>query len=441
MKRRAFLWLAGSTAAALAFGGCAGVGPVAGPRNRSALQLVYQDWRTEYFSTMATQMLEQFHEEHPNIHVFYSLDPENVPEKMMSDFAAATAPDVFQGCCEYFPIWAQKGYLLDLGPYVEADLDPSTINDWDAAQVKALALPNGMQFALPKYHGALALYYNKDLFDRFGVPYPEGSWTHGDYYLAMRQFVSNRTRFSTTPVWGSMLEVSWERIQIHINAWGGHLVNPADPSQSMMARPEALDAQQWLRDRMWSDKTMATRLDVQNDATRDAFINGKVAMVEDGSWALKDILEKAQFRVGVTAIPAGPARHVTLATTDGYAIYAQTRYPEAAWELVKFLTSSEYGRAMAKAQLLQPARASLVGEWVANVRAAYPNKTNNLDIAAFAEGHIYNYSVTPEIFANMDEARRIVLAAWEQIFTLGRLPVGSMREVAAQVDAAQRQGG
>ena len=29
-------------------------------------------------------------------------------------------------------------------------------------------------------------------------------------------------------------------------------------------------------------------------------------MVEDGSWALKDILDGAEFRVGVAPLPAGP---------------------------------------------------------------------------------------------------------------------------------------
>ena len=70
---------------------------------------------------------------------------------------------MLQGCCDFFPIWGQKGYLLDLRPYVEADLDRSTINDWDQAQYRALFTRSGVQFGLPKYHGALALYYNRDL--------------------------------------------------------------------------------------------------------------------------------------------------------------------------------------------------------------------------------------------------------------------------------------
>jgi ABC-type glycerol-3-phosphate transport system substrate-binding protein len=80
------------------------VRPTARPESKA--QLVYQDWRTDWFPPMAQAMLEQFHETHPDIRVFFTLDPENLEEKMMSDFQAGTAPDVFAGCCDFFPIWA-----------------------------------------------------------------------------------------------------------------------------------------------------------------------------------------------------------------------------------------------------------------------------------------------------------------------------------------------
>jgi ABC-type glycerol-3-phosphate transport system substrate-binding protein len=195
---------------------------------------------------------------------------------------------------------------------------------------------------------------------------------------------------------------------------------------------------EWLRARMWDDKVMATPLDVENTGTRQAFVNGRVAMVEDGSWALKDILEGVNFRLGVAPFPAGPARKVTLATTDGFGIYARTRHPEAAWELLKFLISPEYGRAMAQANFLQPARASLVDDWINDIRQEYPDKTQDVDLAAFADGHIKGYSVTGEIFANMAMAQQLVYAAWEQIFVLGRAPVAQMADVSRQVEAEQK---
>lgn len=192
---------------------------------------------------------------------------------------------------------------------------------------------------------------------------------------------------------------------------------------------------------MWVDRLMASPLDVKNLETRHAFSQGLLAMVEDGSWALKDILENAPFRVGVAPFPAGPKRRVTLATTDGFGIFAGTKHPEAAWELLKFLVSRDYGRAMAQAHLLQPARASLVEEWTQTVRQQYPLQTTEMDLEAFAAGHLEGYSTTAEIFANMSAARPLAQAAWEQIFTLGQGPVAAMREVSAQIQAAQGPAG
>lgn len=72
------------------------------------------------------------------------------------------------------------------------------------------------------------------------------------------------------------------------------------------------------------------------------------------------------------------------------------------------------------------------------MQQAYPEQTRNMTLAAFTEPRIYNYSVIPEIFANMDAARQLTLPAFEQIFTFGRAPVGSMHDVSARVQAAQR---
>jgi multiple sugar transport system substrate-binding protein len=204
-----------------------------------------------------------------------------------------------------------------------------------------------------------------------------------------------------------------------------------------MGEPEAMAAMEWIRNRMWDNRVMATFLDVQNLTTRRAFIAKRVAMVEDGSWALKDILAGADFRIGVAPFPAGPVRRVTLSTTDGFGIYAGTKHPDAAWELVKFLISKEYGRAMARANLLQPARASLVDEWVGFIQGEFPEKARDVDIAAFADGHLKGYSVTAEIFANMVDAKRLAYAAWDQIFTLGQAPVEQMKDLCRQIEEAQ----
>lgn len=435
ISRRAFLRGAGIAAASAFAAGCSA--PRTLNRSSGKVQLVYQDWQTGWFPAMAQAALDEFHASHPNIRVFYVPDPDNThyQEHVLADMQAGTMADVFQGCCTHFPIWAEKGYTLDLRPYVAADLDRETIADWDPAQYRALFSPGGAQFGLPKYHGALALYYNKDLFRQARVDFPTENWTHDDYLTAMTR-LTQRTAGQPS-IWGSMMEVIWDRVQVHVNGWGGHYVDPKNPRLALMAEPASLAALQWLRDRIWNDHVMPSPASVRQLGTREAFVAGKVAMVEDGSWALKDVLSEAPFDVGVAPFPAGPVRRATLATTDGFGIYAGTKHPEAAWELVKFLIGKSYGRRMARAAFLQPARASLVDEWTGFVRAEFPQKAKDVDIAAFAHGHLHGYSVTAEVFANMAEATRITTAVWEQIFTFGEAPVERMVEAAREIEQAQ----
>ncbi len=436
ISRRDFLKVMGVAAAAAEVSACTAIRPASTSSGRK-IQLVYQDFNTSGFPAMAQELLQQFQKIHPDLDVFYIPDPTNLVDQMPIDMQAGTAADVFQGCCTHFPEWAQKRYTLDLRPYVAADLDQATISDWDPAQYRALFTRDGRQFGVPKYHGALALYYNKDLFDLYRVPYPDSSWTYGDYRQAMSVLTRDRNGDGTIDLWGSMMDVYWDRVQVHVNAWGGHFVDPEDPAICRMGEPEALAAVEWLRARMWDEHVMAKLPDVDRMAPADAFIAQRVAMIEDGSWSLKNILSKADFRLGLAPLPAGPARRVTLATTDGFGIYAGTKHPDAAWELVKFLISKDYGRAMAKAAFLQPARASIVNDWIGYIQEQFPEQTKALDLAAFAEGQLKGYSVVAEIFPNMATAQSIAQEAWDQILTLGQAPTESLIDAAQRMQAAQ----
>jgi multiple sugar transport system substrate-binding protein len=438
LSRRDFLRLAGLFSGGALLNACSPFNKAPTLQGPNEVQLVYQDWRTEWFPLMAQQMLEQFHSTHPDIRVFYVPDPVDVEESLLEDMLAGVAPDVFAACCSFFPILAQESQTLDLRPYVKADLDQATVQDWDPVQYQALQTRDGVQYGLPKYHGALALYYNKDIFDEFRVDYPDASWNHNDYLEAMKQLTHDRNSDGKIDLWGSILDLSWDRIQVHVNEWGGHFVDPDDPTRCLMGDTQSIEAMEWIRARMWDDRVMARPLDVQNMGTQQAFISGKVAMAEDGSWALKNILSNANFRIGVAPFPAGPVQRVTLSTTDGFGIYKGTRYPQASWELMKFLISDDYGKAMAKANFLQPARASLVQDWIGYIRQEFPAKTEEMDIAVFAEGHIQGYSVVAEIFPNMVEAKRLVYSAWDQIFLLGEQPVSLMKDTAQQVEEAQK---
>lgn len=444
LSRRRFLAALGgaavSSATTAALAACAPRPPAAAPSPTPGqkAQLVYQDSSAEWFAPMVVSLLEQFHAAHPSIRVYYNPEPHNqadIEKTTMSQMESGTAADVIMGCCTWFPLWAQRKQLLDLRPYVAADLDGVTIADWNPVQYRALFDKDGSQFGLPKYCGALGLYYNKDLFDEYGVAYPESGWTYDDYLAAMKKLTLDRDGDGQIDVWGSMMWLSWIRYQVHINGWGGHIMDPADDTRCRLAEPEALAALEWLRARVWDDKVMANKLRVNNLAPSAAFARGRLAMAEDGSWALNEILSNATFRVGVAPFPAAPVRRVTSATIDGFGIYAGTRYPEAAWEFVRFMTGKEAGRAMARAGLLQPARASLVEDWVQAVRDRFPEQAKEVDVAAFADGHIKGYAVTPEPAAQIAPASRIMNEAMEQLITYGG--DGSADSIKAAAQAIQ----
>src|SRR4030067_340184 len=194
LSPRAAIQLIGAAAGGAALAACGGAGRPLSSSSSDKVELVYQDWRTEWFPQMVQEMLDEFHATHPTIRVYFVPDPENAvfADRMLSDFQSGTAPDVFQGCCTHFPIWAQRGYTLDLRPFVEADLDRETITDWDPVQYRSFFTREGVQYGLPTYHGALALYYNKDYFDDLGGEYPDASWTHDEHRLGMVRLTGDR---------------------------------------------------------------------------------------------------------------------------------------------------------------------------------------------------------------------------------------------------------
>lgn len=235
VSRRALLGLSVGVPMACALAACSPQDTSTSPRPGLKVQLVYQDWRTEWFPKMAQEMLGQFHATHPNIRVFYLPDPENLEERMPEAMQAGTAPDVFQGCCAHFPAWVQKGYVLDLAPFAKADLDPATVADWDPAQYRSFFTRDGKQYGLPKYHGALALYFNKDLFENAKLDFPTEGWTYTDYLEAMKRLTRDRDGDGRVDQWGSMVDISWDRLQMYANDWGGHFVDPVDGVTCRMA--------------------------------------------------------------------------------------------------------------------------------------------------------------------------------------------------------------
>ena len=115
-------------------------------------------------------------EEHPEITLELIPTPNSgYVEAFTSSVLAGSPPDVIDLSSRAISTVASQGLLQpldDMVPYKDvADIAPGM---WAAGQF------DGHQVALPSRSSAMILYYNKDVFDKAGVPYPTDDWTYED---------------------------------------------------------------------------------------------------------------------------------------------------------------------------------------------------------------------------------------------------------------------
>jgi multiple sugar transport system substrate-binding protein len=92
--------------------------------------------------------------------------------------ASGIAPDLFITTAWSFPLEINTKLIANLDEWIVKDkLD---LNGYQPAIVDTIRSfsPNGGLFALPYSNYASALYYNKDIFDKFGIPYPKDGMTY-----------------------------------------------------------------------------------------------------------------------------------------------------------------------------------------------------------------------------------------------------------------------
>ena len=168
---------------------------------------------------------------------------------------------------------------------------------------------------------------------------------------------------------------------------------------------------------MWDDKVLAQPLAIgQKSWSAAAFFPQKAAMCEDGTYPQymsKNVAGK--FKWGYQHVPKGPAGiRKVLGTTDGFCIWKGTKYPDAAWELMKFLSGSEYQEDQVKATGLLPVRFSVLEKW------------EQINVAA------------RRVFKNQNAAAEIINPALEKVYSVGNTPVSYLADITKDVDATQK---
>lgn len=269
-----------------------------------------------------------FMERHPNIVV----KAENTPfgeyrQKYVAQAAGNALPDIMY--CQFS--WSQEfiknGLFIALDDYIAREKD-FNLQDFTPQSLVSYQR-DGKLWGIPYDEGPANLYYNKDLFDAAGIPYPDETWDLEklkEVALKLTQGEGPNKIFGLgeLPSLGDSLVAP-----PYLMPFGAQYLSEPKEDQCLINQPEAVAALEWWQE-LREKGAVPSPADLQNVAW-PAFQFGKIAMTQQGSWATPPIRAGAKFNWDIAMWPKGPKAHKTFSAGSAYMITRDSKNPDAAW--------------------------------------------------------------------------------------------------------------
>lgn len=260
--------------------------------------------------------------------------------KMLLNFIAGAEPEIMVLDASSAAVFINNGVLMDLKPLI--DRDPEfKVGDY-FENVVDIARRGDRIYAIPGDFTPMVMYFNKDLFDRFGVPYPKPGWTMDDFLATARALTrEGKYGFKFTNWMPGWLPLAWNFGADVLDASGDRATGSFDG-------PKMVEAVDFFRSLIERDK-VAPSLSAAAAQGYDPFLHGDAAMEVSGHWAMVgysippvDSNGKPKIsldRIGVVELPTNLEKSVTVMYEAGFAIGRNCRHPEIAWKFIKHMTS------------------------------------------------------------------------------------------------------
>ncbi|HEX2037522.1 MAG TPA: sugar ABC transporter substrate-binding protein [Chloroflexota bacterium] len=337
LRGAAALLGAGATGGALLQAGCTpGGGATAGTATKQAgpvtLRFVPANWHLEEDK----QVISQFQAENPRIKVEIEPLTGNYMEKVTALQAANSLPDNLYTADVYVKPTAVNKVATDLEKLAAKD------KQFDIKDVYPVMLDLGRikevpgLYMLPWALDVLVLYYNKSMFTASGVPFPKPTWTVDDLIDAAKRLTKD-TGDPATSQYGINLNWTWWAEYVPwMRGYGGDMLSE-DGRRCTIDSPasvEGIEAMTGLVTRHRVAPPPGTNFG------GDAFNLGKVAMmatIRNGAAAIRRA--QVDFDWDAEIRPAMPRKRVTGMGTAGNAVSTQTKAPDDAWILAKYMIS------------------------------------------------------------------------------------------------------
>jgi multiple sugar transport system substrate-binding protein len=337
------------------------------PNSTQTISLSYADWGDADFNR---KMIAAFEEKYPHIDVALRTDIEGSGEAFTGNLITAAQagllPDVF--ATDNVPTIINAGLTLDIAEYWDADEDTDLVYD----NVALTGVYNGKRYAVPSFQFLKGIMINLDIFEDANLTdvegkyrmdndgYPVKDWTFEEFVeiaKAIKNFEINpaddtlvdppNTVVGLDTWYGSPdFQQVWpmmEDAEVQYDTWDGTQFNytSEDWIYAMQQKIELHQLTNGTTTR-FTDEVLA-----ENAILDDYLIQSGVgAMDIEGSWqfwVLKEAKETSNINLGFWPYPSGEAGLFPPTILDYQAISSQTKYPEEAYLLAKWMTFGEEG--------------------------------------------------------------------------------------------------
>lgn len=321
------------------------------PPTPPVTKLTFTYWGSEMEKIAIDNMVMAFEAKNPDIDIEAIQIPyEEYLARITAMIKAGKSPDV-----GYFPspqvqLWAQEGKIMDLTHLVQTDpLLSSALPEtyYYYGEGRIAGLNTAVEVSL--------LFYNKDLFDKAGVPYPPAdpakAWTWAQFQqAAVRLTVDSNGKHpdeagfnpSQISTYGAAFDKIYEGWTFYpfIFSNGGQVVSD-DGKKLVLDSAEAIEAMQAMADLMWVQHVTPTPA---QDTALPGYVTmlqtGNLAMHISGQWSLLDYASVSNLKFGVAALPKFK-KPVTVVLGSPTVIFANIKNLDAASRFYKFHNNPE----------------------------------------------------------------------------------------------------
>lgn len=348
--------------------------------------------------------------------------PSEYDTKFRTVLASGVPPDLVKINDDYVRGISKTGGLLDLTPYIEKDKVDSSKFPPDLFNFPKQA--DGQHTAWVIAHSPRLMFYNVDIFKEAGVPLPPttwsaDNWTWDDFLETARKLTIPGERFGALVY----LDTGFEQT-FTVNNGDPNGIYSKDGSTFTLSDPKSAEAIQWATDLTCKHKVQPAWGDLQStDIDLQMFAQGRLAMMYR-QFSSIPYIEKAVKGItwDVAPPPAGPAGQLTESSVITYSIPSKAKNPDAAWELLKFLTSKEGGEILLKGKMWLPMDRDALG-----VLSGPPEH-----VQLFADA--VEHSTLPNQTDNTLGARQIYRPALDAVYNCEKPATEVLNAVKAQVE-------